>query len=193
MRHITWGISAPISTQVFSEHASRFSRFAIHTTFAMRRSEMDAIYAAIEQFRSQSSSQHDFTVVKFNDDSRFFGWLESSNSMVPYESTYIRLSRDDLLVWFEGLQYHKPDVTGRVAKPLQATFLYPRDPRLSDEQQVAYLQDALNLSGANWRGFNAKTLPVSVYYAQRIARYFKEFDRLGLPELDLHTLTPWFL
>lgn len=179
--------------QVFSEHAGRFRRFAIHTTFAIRRHEIDAIYRAIEQFKSQTSSTHEFTVVKFNDDSRFFGWLEASNSMVPYESTYVRLSREDYLIWFEGLQYHKPDVTGRVAKPLQATFLYPHDPRLTDEQQEGYLQDALNLSGANWRGFNAKTLPVSVYYAQLIARYFKEFDRLGLAELDLHTLTPWFL
>lgn len=180
-------------TRVFSEHAGRFSRFAIHTTFAIRRSEMDAIYGAIEQFKSQASNRQEFTVVKFNDDSRFFGWLESSNSMVPYESTYVRLSGYEFLVWFEGVQYHKPDVTGRVAKPLQVSFLYPRDPPLTSEQQVAYLQDALNLSGANWRGFNAKTLPVSVYYAQLIARYFKEFDRLGLAELDLHTLTPWFL
>jgi hypothetical protein len=80
-----------------------------------------------------------------------------------------------------------------MAKPLQATFLYPREPQLTGDQQVDYLQDALNLSGANWRGFNAKTLPVSVYYAQLIAKYFREFDRLGLPELELHTLTPWFL
>ena len=56
-----------------------------------------------------------------------------------------------------------------------------------------HLQDAINLSGANWRGFNAKAMPVSVYYAQLIARYLKEFESHGLAAVDVNTLTPWFL
>jgi len=56
-----------------------------------------------------------------------------------------------------------------------------------------YTGERLHLSGANWRGFNAKSLPISIYYAQIIAKYFREFHRLGLRELDLENLTPWFL
>jgi hypothetical protein len=60
-------------------------------------------------------------------------------------------------------------------------------------EKNVYLQDSLNLSGANWRGFNAKSLPVSVFYAKLIARYFSQFERLGLEECELDNLTPWFL
>jgi hypothetical protein len=178
---------------VFAEHASRFSRFAIHTTFSLRKTEMKAINEAITSYRQAASSATEFVVLKFNDDSKFFGYSQTANSMVPFESTFVPLGRGEYTVWFEGLQYHKPNVMGRVAKPMHIQFAYPSEPPLTTDQQRAYLQDALNLSGANWRGFNAKTLPVSVYYAHLIARYFNEFDRLGLAEVDLESLTPWFL
>ena len=79
-----------------------------------------------------------------------------------------------------------------VAAPLHVQFIFPRR-ELTHGQQQAYLQDAINLSGANWRGFNAKSLPVSVYYAQLIARYLREFEEHGLPAVDVNVLTPWFL
>lgn len=78
-----------------------------------------------------------------------------------------------------------------MGNPLHVKFTYPERP--SYHQQQIHLQDAINLSGANWRGFNAKSLPVSVFYAQLIARYLKEFESQGLPKLDVNTLTPWFL
>jgi hypothetical protein len=79
-----------------------------------------------------------------------------------------------------------------VGGPLHVKFTYPGE-GLTPDQQRAHLQDAINLSGANWRGFNAKSLPVSVYYAQLIAKYLKEFERHGLPTVDVGILTPWFL
>lgn len=179
--------------KVFAEHAPRFNRFAIHTTFSLRKAEMKAIHNAIIAFKQAAAVPCEFVVLKFNDDSKFFGYSQTANSMVPFESTVVSLGRGEYMVWFEGLQYHKPKVAGRVAKPMHIQFAYPFEPPLSPDQQRAYLQDALNLSGGNWRGFNAKTLPVSVYYAHLIARYFNEFDRLGLPEVDLESLTPWFL
>jgi hypothetical protein len=36
-------------------------------------------------------------------------------------------------------------------------------------------------------------LPVSIYYAQLIARFTKQFDDLGLPEVNVDNLKPWFL
>ena len=111
---------------------------------------------------------------------------------MPYESTVIPLSRSEFLVWFEGLQYGQQTVRKMVGSPLHVKFTYPNE-GLTREQQRAHLQDAINLSGANWRGFNAKSLPVSVYYAQLIARYLREFEIHGLPTVDVDTLTPWFL
>jgi hypothetical protein len=64
---------------------------------------------------------------------------------------------------------------------------------MSQENKLKYLQDSVNLSGANWRGFNAKSVPVSIYYAKLVADFVKEFRDLNLEEIDWESLTPWFL
>ena len=104
----------------------------------------------------------------------------------------VSISRDEFLVWFEGLQYDQHTVGKMIANPLHVKFTYPHE-GLTQRMKFNHLQDAINLSGANWRGFNAKAMPVSVYYAQLIAKYLKEFEARKLPPVDVDTLTPWFL
>lgn len=185
--------------QIFRGHAQRFSRFAIHTPFRLRHEEMKAIQDAITRFTKETQRLMTFAVLKFNAESDFIAFSTTTNARVPFESTLVPLSHRDYLAWFEGLQFHKNTVERRYGRPVHIEFIYPlHDPKAPDsglsfrEKQI-YLQDSLNLSGANWRGFNAKSLPVSVFYAKLIARYFSEFERLGLAECDLDNLTPWFL
>ncbi len=176
---------------IFSDYSDRFSNFVVHTTFAIRQCELDAIASVLSDQQSQSAGG-EFVSLKFNYRNRFFGFALEHNSRVPYESTVMSLSRKEFLVWFEGLQYGHSIVRGMIGGPLHVEFTYPRED-LSLEKKRSHLQDAINLSGANWRGFNAKSLPVSVYYAQLIARYLKEFHKQGLPPVNVNTLTPWFL
>lgn len=179
--------------EIFSEYSSQFSSFVIHATFAIRRSELEIIAMVLSEQRKQTDDGK-FVSLKFNDRNRFFGFALDHNSRVPYESTVVQLSRNEFLVWFEGLQYGQSIVRGMIGKPLHVMFTYPHhDEDLSLDQKQAYLQDAINLSGANWRGFNAKSLPVSVYYAQLIARYLKNFDNLGLSAVNVDIIRPWFL
>ena len=56
-----------------------------------------------------------------------------------------------------------------------------------------YLQDILNLSGASWRGFNAKSMPISIFYPKIISKFIAEFRYRNLPELEFEKLPPWFL
>ena len=177
---------------IIADYSRRFVNFVVHTPFSLRRREMESIANVFEERRAESDTTGEFVVLKFNDRNRFFGFAPDHNSRVPYESTVVRLSHNECLVWFEGLQYGHPVIREMVGGPLHVQFAYPRD-RLTQNQQRAYLQDAINLSGANWRGFNAKSLPVSVYYAQLIARYLKEFEAHGLPAVQLGVFTPWFL
>ncbi len=130
--------------------------------------------------------------MKFDDNSKYFGYALENNSKVPYESSYTSLGKKEYLVWFEGLQYHNPTIRRRIARPMHIEFVCSNK-NLSFDEEKGYLQDAINLSGANWRGFNAKTLPVSIYYAKLIAEYIREFNRLGLPEINIENLPPWFL
>ena len=177
--------------KIFADYSSQFSNFVIHTTFTMRRRELENIATVLAEQKEQAESG-EFVALKFNDRSRFFGFAADHNSRVPYESTVISLSRSEFLVWFEGLQYDRPTIREMVGGPLHVQFTYPNE-GMTPDQRRAHLQDAINLSGANWRGFNAKSLPVSVYYAQLIAKYLKEFERHGLRPVDVNILTPWFL
>lgn len=177
---------------IFAKYSSEFSSFVVHATFSIRRRELETVAKVLAEQQAQQEEPGEFVSLKFNDRNRFFGFAMDHNSRVPYESTMIPLSRSEFLIWFEGLQYGQPTVRKMIGNPLHVKFTYPTKD-LTQEQQRTHLQDAINLSGANWRGFNAKSLPVSVYYAQLIAKYLKEFERHHLPKIDVNILTPWFL
>lgn len=177
---------------VLSAHSEDYDTFVVHTPFSLKKDEMNQVHGALDNFQTRDGGAKQFVVMKFNERNKFMGFALWNNSRVPYESTYVRLGRSEYLVWFEGLQYHNPTVKRRIAKPMHIEFTYPIN-GLDREAEVGFLQDAVNLSGANWRGFNAKSLPVSVYYARLISEYIGHFDQLGLGELDLEDLPPWFL
>jgi len=177
---------------VLNDYRDRYDRFVIHTAFRLRHREMKAIHAALDQYAEKNGNQHGLVALKFNDRNRFFGFATWNNSKVPYESTYLSLSDRERLVWFEGLQYHNPTIRSRIGGPMHVELTYPRM-GMDNSVMTEYLQDALNLSGANWRGFNAKSMPVSVYYAKLIADYVGRFDEYGLPDLRFDGLPPWFL
>lgn len=173
---------------VINSMATKYDKFVIHTPFKLKNEEVDALKAGLKEV-----AEKEIVVIKFNENSKYFGFSLGNNSKVPFESSCVPLGRRQYLVWFEGLQYHNPTIRRRIAKPMHVEFLYSSHSDLSDNDEISYLQDAINLSGANWRGFNAKTSPVSVYYAKIIADYIGCFDRLGLPEIDIEDMPPWFL
>lgn len=178
--------------RVLSDYRDQYDRFVIHTAFRLRRNEMRAIHEALNQYANEDDHRHDLVALKFNDHNRFFGFATWNNTKVPYESTYVSLSHRERLVWFEGLQYHNPTIRSRIGGPMHVELTYPHT-GMEDSVLTEYLQDALNLSGANWRGFNAKSMPVSVYYSKLIADYVGRFDEYGLPDLRFDGLPPWFL
>jgi len=177
---------------IFKEYSSKFSSFVVHSTFSIRKRELEEIASALEGQQDIQAQTGEFVSLKFNDIDHFFGFSTKHNNRVPYESSVVSLSHNEYLVWFEGLQYGKSVVHKPIPRPLHVKFTYPTM-RLSAEQQRMYLQGAIDLSGANWRGFNAKALPVSIYYAQLIAKYLREFDKYQLPQVKIDVIKPWFL
>lgn len=176
--------------RIVEDLSDSYDRFVIHAPYKIQRKEIDSVEEVLKACGQEDGPQ--FVVLKINSNNDFFGYSHTNNSLVPFESTYVSIARDEFLVWFEGLQYHNPKVARRYSRPVHIQFHYAST-TLSDNDRLEYLQDAINLSGANWRGFNAKNLPVSIYYAQLIARFTKRFDELGLPEVSVDNLNPWFL
>ena len=178
--------------RVLEEHHDLYRTFVVHTPFSLRRDELDQVHSALKSFAQGSGKEKRLVAMKFNDTDKFMGFALWNNSKTPYESSFVRLGRGEYLVWFEGLQYHNHNIQRRVARPMHIHFTYSNEV-IQKGDEVAFLQDAINLSGANWRGFNAKSAPISVYYAQLISKYIGHFDQLGLPEIDIENMPPWFL
>jgi hypothetical protein len=176
---------------VIEQYIEEFDDFVLHTTFSIKNNELSVISEVIKNL-SKKNPKKKFTVMKFDEHNKFFGYSTNNNSLIPYESTYLKISGEEYLVWFEGLQAHNPIVRKRIGRPVYIKFIFSSK-KLSLEKKQNYLQDAINLSGANWRGFNAKSLPISIYYSQLVAKYFREFQSLGLGYINLENITPWFL
>jgi hypothetical protein len=175
------------------EMSGQYRHCVIHVPFSIRRDESaainDALQTAIEQ---QQLPSIDLSVIKVNMENKFFGYAET-NSLVPYAGSVTCLSHTDrsYLAWFDGLQQSREVIQRRIGGPVHVQWLWSSNADQTPEDRRRMLQDLLNLSGANWRGFNAKSEPVSVYYCELIARFSKHSDEVIDHIARLNS--PWFL
>jgi hypothetical protein len=169
-----------------SDKFKHYQTCVLHLPFKIKRAEIEALSVAINEVNEMG-----FVTLKVNLDNKFFGYSDH-NTLVPYESSFIKLSKTEYLVWFEGLQYGKEVVDKRLSNPVHIQFLQQQNQIRIDER--SFLQDVLNLSGANWRGFNAKSIPISIYYSQLITEYSKAFEEIHEDsKFSLSNEKPWFL
>jgi hypothetical protein len=178
--------------KVLIEHARKSKSFVIHVTFSMKRDEINTIVDMLRELDDQEGNGHELIAVKFNDHNDFFGFSVEHNSLVPFEGTAARLSNREYVMWFSGLSSTDSKVPKKPERPVHLRVLYPETP-LPEATLRRILQDAMNISGTNWRGFNAKSMPISVYYAKMIADFYRHFRELGLPDVDFESVSPWFL
>jgi hypothetical protein len=180
--------------KVLEEKAGLFDRVVIHTSFKLKHEEIRAIQQTTHDVAAATDrAKCRFSVIKVNHKSRFFGINRSVNSLVPFEATKVRLGPNEYLVWFEGIYPDKPNVTKAFPGPTHLQFLRVNDDPVGPAEQRELLQDLVNLSGANWRGFNAKSAPVSVFYCHLVADLVHDFHERGLPMPAVQDIRPWFL
>ena len=177
--------------EVLEQSTKDFERIVVHTSFKLKRREMDIIESTVSEIVERSDTSCRFAVVKVNHQSRFFGVNRDVNSLVPYEATRVQLGPREYLVWFEGIYPDKKTVNKVFPGPTHLQILHvSKGNSISDE---ILLQDLVNLSGANWRGFNAKSTPVSVFYCHLIADLVHDFHERNLPLPTVEDIRPWFL
>ena len=179
--------------RVLEESADAFNRVVIHTSFRLRHEEIYAIRNTVRDIAASNLSACRFAVIKVNHKNRFFGVNRSVNSLVPYEATRVRLGPREYLVWFEGIYPDKPNVTKAFAGPTHLEFLPVEKEEAKPAEERELLQDLVNLSGANWRGFNAKSAPVSTFYCHLVADLVQDFNERNLPLPEVPAIRPWFL
>jgi hypothetical protein len=178
--------------EALKESAEHFSRVVVHTSFKLKHREIDAIQMTVKSAAATAElTKCNFAVIKVNHKSRFFGVNRGVNSLVPFEATSVKLGPREYLVWFEGIFPDRPTVTKAFPGPTHLQILRaPGEKSIPDE---ILLQDLVNLSGANWRGFNAKSAPVSVFYCHLVADLVHNFHERGLPLPAVKDIKPWFL
>jgi hypothetical protein len=174
---------------LLQQQASRFRKVVLHTSFKLKHREMDVIEKVVKDAAAERKCK--FAVVKVNQRNRFFAVNQNVNSLVPYEASYIQLGGREYLLWFEGVFPGNSSVKKAFPGPTHLEFLKVSDDRMIGDEQV--LQDLVNLSGANWRGFNAKSAPVSIFYCHLVAEMIRRFHERDLPLPEMHELRPWFL
>jgi len=178
--------------KVLLSHQNTYSSFVLHVTFSLKREEIEAIKNLLTELKKESNVNGEFVVIKFNDHNDYFGFSTQHNSRVPFEGTVTPLSKKEFVMWFSGVSAADSKAPKKPERPVHLKVLYPESPLpLEDLQRL--MQDAINIAGANWRGFNAKSMPISVYYAKLIADYYAQFRLAGLEDVDMDNLPPWFL
>ncbi|MBI4661802.1 MAG: piwi domain protein [Verrucomicrobia bacterium] len=171
------------------EQAERFRTVVLHTSFKLKHTEMEVIESVVKAAAAEKKCR--FAVVKVNQRNRFFAINPKVNSFVPYEASYVRLGHREYLLWFEGVFPDNPSVKKAFPGPTHLEFLHVSEEKMIGDEQV--LQDLVNLSGANWRGFNAKSAPVSIFYCHLVADLIRRFQERDLPLPEVKELRPWFL
>lgn len=177
---------------ILLESSKQFSRVVVHTSFKLKRREMEAIRNVVQEVSAEpEKGPAHFAVVKVNHATRFFGVNREVNSLVPFEGTRLKLGHGESLIWFEGIYPDKTTVTKVFPGPTHLQILHIGDDPPVEESLL--LQELVDLSGANWRGFNAKSAPVSVFYCHLIADLVHDFHERELPMPAVEGLKPWFL
>ena len=184
-------LKAKLHEVLSNELGEQYKSLVLHLPFKISRNEIQVIKDVVASIRQDD--QFEVIIIRINTKHKFLGFSDH-NTCVPYESTYVQLSKNEFLVWAEGLQYGKEVLHKRVSEPLYVNFLESIEDWTTKKE---CLQDILNLTGANWRGFNSKAQPISILYSRLIAKFMKEFSHLenvnDMSIVSAESVAPWFL
>jgi len=180
-----------LSQVLLSELCDKYKSFVLHLPYKISRKEINVIKEVVGHVKG--TNEFEVIVVRINTKHKFLGFSDH-NTCIPYESSYVQLSNSEFLIWSEGLKYGNKILHKRVSEPLYVDFIMCQEDWVTKKE---CLQDILNLSGANWRGFNSKAQPISILYSRLIAKFMKEFSNSENVEtinmVSAESKAPWFL
>jgi hypothetical protein len=143
---------------------NRVTSLTVHAPKEMQRAEMEAIRTAARSHKTNSLLQP--LVVKVTEESSFFAVDERYRDGVPQRGTAVQISDRDYMLYTEGRE-EKEAWAARLPVALRVT---PQGEILARPRIVGTLRQINDLSQVNWRGLNARSKPISIYYGSLIAR-----------------------
>lgn len=166
-------------------------RIVLHCSFRLLKSAMEEIRRVVREVSVDNASATGIVIVRINTEHHYMGFDSRRETLVPTENAIMRIRPRGYLVWPDGTPSGGV-VSSRPSNPIYAIF-DRMEPQVSMQEEKDLLQDLCNLSGVNWRGFNAKARPVSVFYCHLVGRMMSDMAMLGLKLPAIEKFVPWFL
>lgn len=114
---------------------------------------------------------------------------EKYNYGMPVSGTYIKIGRDEYLLYNNTRYHEKPLRSVAEEWPIKLR-LYVGDNTTLDEKQL--ISQVYEFSRLYWKGLKQKSQPVTTIYSKLIAEYTGNFNE-QIPENKVVQETPWFL
>ena len=176
--------------KVANDPVQNVRRIVLHCSFRLPLRAMENIRLAVADV-THLAKQLQIVILRINTDHPYSGYDLAQASLVPKECSFVALGKARYILWCDGTKPGQ-SVSKRPCSPIYVSFDQSY-PQVNETDRVGILEDISNLAGANWRGFNAATRPVSVFYCRIVGEFIKEFTKLGLPVPSIKEFMPWFL
>ncbi|MGO9374078.1 MAG: Piwi domain-containing protein [Syntrophobacteraceae bacterium] len=169
-------------------------RIVIHFSKRSGKKEISAVESGIRRVFKDGPILP-FILIRISKEDSFQAYDFSHNTKTPLEGTYIKIASQDALVWLEGRPHNRP-ISKRPSKPFRIS-IEGTNVQVNENDFDLLIKDVYNLAGANWRGFNAKAKPITIYYSQLVAEFmnhlFHNKELCLTKDLHLDENTPWFI
>ncbi len=114
----------------------------------------------------QRSEAIEINVVRINDEEYLFAVDPETKDGVPPRGTVIEMSAREFMLYTEG----REETQAWSQRTPTALRVRPQDREVTPLKSKALLAQINDLSQVNWRGFNARSRPISILYGNLIAR-----------------------
>jgi hypothetical protein len=159
------------------DQKNQAASLTVHAPKEMRRDEMNVIHEAVRSHQKKSVLQ--VQLAKVTDELNFFAIDDRFPDGIPRRGTVIQVSDRDYLLYTEGREEREP-WSSRLPVALRVT---PQGDTVSPQNAFGILRQINDLSQVNWRGLNARSKPISIYYGNLIARLLSHVDPATVADL----------
>lgn len=156
---------------------SNASSLTVHAPKEMGRDEMAVIRTAVLSHQKKNVLQ--ILLAKVTEEFSFFAVDDRFRDGVPQRGTAVQITDRDFMLYTEGRD-EKQSWSSRLPVALRVT---PQGEPLPTQNALNVLRQINDLSQVNWRGFNARSKPISVYYGNLIARLLSHVAPTSVADL----------
>lgn len=155
------------------------SSLTLHVPKEMSREELDVVFSAVRAHVKQNILQ--VIVIKISEEDNFFAVDSRFKDGIPQRGTVIQATERDYVLYTEGREEKESWAKFRLPVALRVT---PQSGARHPGAMRTVFRQINDLSQVNWRGFNARSKPISTYYGTLIAQLLSHVPAAKLKQVS---------